>query len=56
MLTACQSMPTQTTVTTDRVACQAFKLISYSAKNDTPETIQEVREHNAAYTAICGDK
>ena len=34
-------------------SCTAFKPIRYSASNDTPETVQEVREHNAAWTAIC---
>lgn len=34
-------------------ACDAFTTISYSAKSDTPETVTQVRQHNAAYSAIC---
>jgi hypothetical protein len=37
----------------DKVACEAFREISYSAKNDTAETVTEIRGHNAAYNAIC---
>lgn len=33
-------------------ACQAFEPIRYS-KTDTQETIQKVREHNAAWDALC---
>lgn len=42
--------PTLTTATT---ACRAFCPISYSASKDTPQTVQEVRSHNAAWGAIC---
>ena len=35
------------------VACKAFLPISFSAERDTAETILEIREHNAAYGAIC---
>lgn len=38
---------------TNKVACEAFAIISYSAKSDTPETVKEIRQHNAAYRAIC---
>lgn len=40
---------------TDRVACQAFKPIYWSGK-DTPATAAEVKEHNAAWKAICAAK
>lgn len=36
-----------------RVACQSFQAI-YWSKNDTPETVKQVKEHNAAGKAICG--
>lgn len=39
-----------------RVACQAFRPITYSASQDTPETVRQVREHNAAYRAVCGSE
>lgn len=35
-------------------ACTAFVPITYSAAGDTPETVTQVRGHNAAYRAICG--
>lgn len=65
MLTAC--VTTRTTVVTD-TSCQAFKKISFYCPNptedgegkiiscgegDTPETITEIREHNAAYDSMC---
>lgn len=34
-------------------ACTAFKPIHYSASKDTPETVQDAREHNAAWVALC---
>jgi hypothetical protein len=34
------------------VACAAFKPIYWSGK-DTPATAAEVKEHNAAWKAIC---
>jgi len=36
-----------------RVACKAFRPITYSVLRDTVETVQQVREHNAAYKAVC---
>jgi hypothetical protein len=33
-------------------SCGAFDPIRYSRK-DTPATIQQAREHNAAYDALC---
>lgn len=35
------------------VACTAFQPISYSAAGDTAETVTQVRQHNAAWKAIC---
>lgn len=34
-------------------ACAAFQPITYSAAKDTAETVTQVRQHNAAWTAIC---
>ena len=34
-------------------ACTAFVPISYSAAGDTPETVTQVRQHNAAWLALC---
>lgn len=35
-----------------RQVCQTFVPITYS-RNDTEETKQQVREHNAAWTELC---
>jgi hypothetical protein len=39
-------------VKTEAVACGAFEPISWSAK-DTNDTIRQVKEHNAAWRAVC---
>ncbi len=36
-------------------SCKAYVPIRYSRK-DTPETIAQAREHNAAYDALCKGK
>jgi len=46
LLAACQPQTIDT-------SCTAFRPISFSAKWDTPETVREVREHNASFAAIC---
>ena len=43
---------TVSAVPTDKVACAAFRPIYWSGK-DTPATAAEVKEHNAAWKAIC---
>ena len=48
MLSGCQTTPTGGT----RVACAAFGPITY-ADADTPETIDQIVGHNAAWDAIC---
>jgi len=48
MLTACAG--TRTIATT---ACDAFDPITYSAIKDTPETVIQVRQHNAAWDKLC---
>lgn len=53
MMTACATTP-QTG--TDRVACQAFAIISFSASGDTALTVRQVREHNAKWREICTDE
>jgi hypothetical protein len=37
-------------------ACAAFEPITYSLKDDTPETREQVRAHNAAWDALCRDQ
>lgn len=34
-------------------ACTAFQPINYSATGDTEATVTQVRQHNAAWTALC---
>ena len=34
-------------------SCRAFKVITYSASHDSAETVVQVREHNAAWRALC---
>lgn len=33
--------------------CEAFRPITFSASQDSPATIMQVREHNAAWKAAC---
>src|SRR5690606_32905305 len=57
LLAGCQMMMTPTTATTGgdavRVACGAFTTITYSSSGDEPETVAQIRSHNAAYLALC---
>jgi len=46
-LTGCKSVPSETE------ACVVFEPICAS-RSDTPETIGQVLEHNAAWEAVCG--
>ena len=39
-----------------KVTCEGFRPIGFSATKDTVKTIKEVREHNAAWVAICREK
>ena len=34
--------------------CTAFQPITYSAGGDAAETATQIRQHNAAWKAICG--
>jgi len=51
-MTACATTGTTETIG-DRVACEAFGTISFSAADDSAETVRQVREHNAAWRAVC---
>lgn len=48
MLTACG-----TTNSTATSTCIVFAPITFSASKDSPETVMQVREHNAAYDEVC---
>jgi hypothetical protein len=49
----CEASPPARVVTD--TACKAYAPIRYSRK-DTPETIAQAREHNAAWDALCKGK
>ena len=51
-LTSCATM-IPSAAPTDKVFCGAAQPI-YWSKLDTDKTIAQVKEHNAAYVAICG--
>lgn len=34
-------------------SCTAFRIIPYHALTDAPDTIQRIREHNAAWRSLC---
>jgi hypothetical protein len=43
-----------TTATTEiGPACLGLGTITFSASQDSPETIRQIREHNAAWRALC---
>ncbi len=46
LLTACQSTVVDT-------SCTAFHPITYSASQDSEATKQQIRGHNAAWSALC---
>lgn len=50
-LTACSTIPT--TAIDNSIPCVALEPITFSARDDTQETIRQVREFNAVYLAIC---
>jgi len=35
-------------------SCTSFGPITFSARHDTADTVLQVRQHNAAWQAICG--
>ncbi len=51
-LAGCTTMPSPATPPA-AAFCPAFEPIAWSAA-DTPETIRQAKEHNAAYAALCG--
>ena len=60
LMTGCKWIHTTETTKLPKVAegtrppvCVAWKGITYSAKNDTAETVAEVRQNNAARDSYC---
>lgn len=54
LLASCATT-TGSSVQVTKVACGSFEPITWSAK-DTPATVLQIKEHNAAGKAICGWK
>lgn len=46
---------TDSAAPTDKVACSSFLPI-YWSNADSDKSIAQIKEHNAAYVAICGPK
>lgn len=46
LLSGCQTTGTSTTVTGSKTICKPWKALTYSAEQDTLETIWNVRTHN----------
>ncbi len=46
--------PTPTVGINHASFCEAAKVIRYSRKHDTDETIEAVKEHNAVGADLCG--
>jgi len=56
LLAACSSHPSVTATPRNNAVCLALQPampIQYSGKNDTPETVKQVRLANARYQAAC---
>lgn len=51
MLTACSGIPQ--TETNSSGSCMLFCKLTFSASSDTPETVSQIRKHNAAVDAVC---
>jgi hypothetical protein len=51
-LSGCLTINGTETIVIDS-ACEVFGPISYSASQDTPETVIQIRRHNARYLALC---
>lgn len=44
---------TRTIVTAKNPLCETDMAIDFSASMDTPETIADIRRHNAAFASVC---
>ena len=51
ILAACQTTTPTSVIDT---SCLAMEPITYS-RSDTPATAKQIRQHNAAYKALCGN-
>lgn len=53
ILAACASRTPTPVIDGAASACVEFKPITFDRLKDTEETIREVKDHNAAWTALC---
>lgn len=57
MLIACQSNQTRTTGTIEKeskiIPCESLLVIQYSSKEDSAETVEQVRKNNAVIEVLC---
>jgi hypothetical protein len=57
MLTSCQYLKTQTTGTIKSedkiIPCESLLVIQYSSKEDSVETVEQVRKNNAVIEVLC---
>lgn len=51
-MAGCSLTPSTVTIGNDD-ACLTWGFISYSVKEDSPETVQQARENNAKRTTFC---
>ena len=55
LLAGCQMTASTATSGADavRVACEAFRPITFSSSGDTEQTREEIAAHNRAYVELC---
>lgn len=54
MLTSCQTT-NSSGPSPELVACRSFEPVTWS-EDDSPQTIREIKEHNAVWVAVCKGK
>lgn len=52
-LTACAPLTPIPEIDGHASFCQVAKIIRFSRLNDTPETIEQIKEHNAVFAKLC---
>lgn len=51
LLATCETTPSTGTISNE--VCLIWRPLTYSARGDTPETVEQVRAHNARRQAYC---
>ena len=52
-MVGCESMKPATPIIETKVDCVNWKVITYSGRKDTPETVKQIIESNARRAAVC---